>query len=393
MEVGDRARRGRSSPGCPCRGSGTVRPRSPASRARTQLRRVAALLHRHRRDARQVAGSPSPSRTRTMSPSANTSGWPGRVRSGSTVIRPARRARRRRLGERAGERRRRARPRPRSRSRRGSAPRSPSGLRSSPTPRRSRPRCARASASRRGARASGCAAGERRREGGEHPVAASTSSTRLSPASIVRKSPRRVSRASSAICPAISTPVGPAPTTTKVSSARAPLAVGLHLGGLERHQQPRAERQRALQRLHLGRASAPLLVAEVGVARAAGDDQGVVAERLGRGSARRRDDFTRRSSRSKPVTSASITAHVLLALEDRPQRITDLRRREGAGRDLVGERLEEVEVPPVDQRQLDRGAGEVLARPAGRRSRRRPRRPGGSSRRLPRRRPRRATRS
>jgi hypothetical protein len=35
--------------------------------------------------------------------------------------------------------------------------------------------------------------------------------------SISRKSPGSVSRASSAICPAISTPVGPAPTTTNVS--------------------------------------------------------------------------------------------------------------------------------------------------------------------------------
>ena len=41
---------------------------------------------------RRVArtGSPSGRRTRTMSPSANTSGWPGSVRSGSTVTRPAR---------------------------------------------------------------------------------------------------------------------------------------------------------------------------------------------------------------------------------------------------------------------------------------------------------------
>ena len=49
--------------------------------------------------------------------------------------------------------------------------------------------------------------------------AASTSRMRAVRGSIARKSCRRVSRASSPIWPAISTPVGPAPTTTKVSHA------------------------------------------------------------------------------------------------------------------------------------------------------------------------------
>ena len=56
-----------------------------------------------------------------------------------------------------------------------------------------------------------------------------------------------VSRASSAIWPAISTPVGPAPTTTNVSHARRALRVGLQLGRLERAEDPGADRQRALQ--------------------------------------------------------------------------------------------------------------------------------------------------
>ena len=49
--------------------------------------------------------------------------------------------------------------------------------------------------------------------------AASTSTIRAERGSIVRNSRLSVSRASSAICPAISTPVGPAPTTTNVSQA------------------------------------------------------------------------------------------------------------------------------------------------------------------------------
>src|SRR5919204_346906 len=56
--------------------------------------------------------------------------------------------------------------------------------------------------------------------------AASTSSTRPCRGSIERKSRRSVSRASSAIWPAISTPVGPAPTTTNVSHASRASALG-----------------------------------------------------------------------------------------------------------------------------------------------------------------------
>ena len=47
-------------------------------------------------------------------------------------------------------------------------------------------------------------------------------------------------------------------------------------------------------------------------------------------------------------------ANVAVTLEDRPQRIGDLAGRERSGRDLVGERLEEVEVPSIDERDLDR---------------------------------------
>ena len=52
-------------------------------------------------------------------------------------------------------------------------------------------------------------------------------------------------------------------------------------------------------------------------------------------------------------------ADVAVALEDGPQRIGDLAGRQRAGRDLVGQRLEEVEVPPVDERDLDRSPPEL----------------------------------
>jgi hypothetical protein len=47
-------------------------------------------------------------------------------------------------------------------------------------------------------------------------------------------------------------------------------------------------------------------------------------------------------------------ADVAVALEDRAERIRDLAGRERPGRDLVGERLEEMEIAAVDERDLDR---------------------------------------
>jgi hypothetical protein len=53
-------------------------------------------------------------------------------------------------------------------------------------------------------------------------------------------------------------------------------------------------------------------------------------------------------------------ANVALAPEDRAERICDLAGRQRAGCDLVRERLEEVEVAPVDEGQIDRCGGKVL---------------------------------
>ena len=72
--------------------------------------------------------------------------------------------------------------------------------------------------------------------------------------------------------------------------------------------------------------------------------------------------MTSRASRSNRVTSASSDPHVLLGLEDRPQRIGDLAGGQRAGGDLVGQGLEEVEVAPVDERDLDSGAAQRLDR-------------------------------
>ena len=100
------------------------------------------------------------------------------------------------------------------------------------------------------------------------------------------------------------------------------------------------------------RVGAPLVVAEVGVVRAAGDDQRVVGHRLG---CRQAGDRSKDHLAPLEVEACDLGeqhAHVAVALEHRPQRIGDLARRQRAGRDLVAQRLEEVEVAPVDERDL-----------------------------------------
>ena len=132
----------------------------------------------------------------------------------------------------------------------------------------------------------------------------------------------------------------------------APLGIALELGGLEGGEDAAADGQRALERLHLGRMGAPLVVAEVGVARAARDDQRVVGHRLGCRQAgdRPEDHLTPLEVEARDLGEQH--ADVAVALEDRAQRIRDLARRQRAGRDLVGQRLEQVEVAPVDERDL-----------------------------------------
>ena len=55
-------------------------------------------------------------------------------------------------------------------------------------------------------------------------------------------------------------------------------------------------------------------------------------------------------------------AYVAVAPEDGAERVGDLAGRERAGRDLVRERLEEVEVAPIDEREVYRCVRKVLCR-------------------------------
>ncbi len=109
---------------------------------------------------------------------------------------------------------------------------------------------------------------------------ASTSTTRESRVSIWRKSPRRFSCASSAMVPASSTPVGPPPMMTKVSSA------WRSSGSLVRSARSKASSSRrrtvvaSSSVFRPGREGLPLVMAEIGVARAGGEHQRVIGHRI-----------------------------------------------------------------------------------------------------------------
>ena len=87
--------------------------------------------------------------------------------------------------------------------------------------------------------------------------------------------------------------------------------------------------------------------------RAAGDDQCVVAEPFRR---RHRRDGAEAQLAGVEVEVGDLSqqdADVAVALEDRAEGIGDLAGRKRSSRDLVGERLEEMEVAAVDERDLD----------------------------------------
>ncbi len=103
----------------------------------------------------------------------------------------------------------------------------------------------------------------------------------------------------------------------------------------------------------------PLGMAEVGVARTGGDDEGVVRELAAVAAVRESAEEDPPALEVEPVDLGEHDARVPLVLDDRPQRVRDLGRRERAGGDLVGERLEEGVVLPVDERDRNRRAPEV----------------------------------
>ena len=106
----------------------------------------------------------------------------------------------------------------------------------------------------------------------------SKSSTRASPGSKPRYSRWSVWVASSRICPASSTPVGPAPTRAKVSHWRRSSGSLVACGHLERSEDPLADLQRVSERLHAGGMLSELVVPEVRLPHPDGEDEVVVRQ-------------------------------------------------------------------------------------------------------------------
>ena len=136
---------------------------------------------------------------------------------------------------------------------------------------------------------------------------ASTSRTRAVRVSIERKSRGNASWASSAIWPGHLDPGRPGADDDEGQPVSPFVGVALDLGRLERGQDAVPDLERAGQRLQLRGVLLPLVVAEVGVPRAPGDDQRVVAEDGPSLAVGQVSSTTSRRSMSTPVTSASTT--------------------------------------------------------------------------------------
>jgi hypothetical protein len=137
---------------------------------------------------------------------------------------------------------------------------------------------------------------------------------------------------------------------------RALLRIGLALGAFERHQDVPAQRGRILQRFQAGRELLPLVVAEIGVPRAGGEHQRVVghlAAVVDQHAATCRVDAAHGGKQRRHL--AAITHE----MADRPG---DLAGCERGGRDLVEQRLEQMMIAAVDQRDLDGSARKPVGR-------------------------------
>ena len=163
-----------------------------------------------------------------------------------------------------------------------------------------------------------------------------------------RKSRASDCREISASAPAISTPVGPPPMTTNVSSALAPARIGLALGALERQQHAAADLERVLERLQAGRDRAPLVVAEVRVRRAGRHDQVVVRQPI---SPSARIELLAGAIDATDLREQHLD--VRLPAQDPADRRRDVAGRQRRHRHLIEQRLEDVMVAAVEDRHAD----------------------------------------
>jgi hypothetical protein len=143
---------------------------------------------------------------------------------------------------------------------------------------------------------------------------------------------------------------------TKVNSAARRTGIGLALGALEGDEDATSERGGVFQRFQAGRERLPFVVAEIGVTRAGGEHQRVVGDRIA---------VIEQHALARGIDAADIgeqRRHLLAVAQEITDRPGDFRRRQRRGRDLVEQRLEQMVVAAVDQRDPDRRTGKAKGR-------------------------------
>ena len=131
------------------------------------------------------------------------------------------------------------------------------------------------------------------------------------------------------------------------------IGIGLDFGPLEREQDSAPQRNRVVDALQAGRVRRPVVVPEIALLRPGGDDQ--IVER---NSLAFRDHLV-----PAGVDAGDIAEHDLdvgPAVKLRSDRRGDIGRRQCCRRDLVQQRLEQMIVVAVDQRDIEWPAGEGL---------------------------------
>jgi hypothetical protein len=137
----------------------------------------------------------------------------------------------------------------------------------------------------------------------------------------------------------------------------APGRVRLAFGRLVGDEDPAPDVRRVLDRLEAGCEGRPVIAPEICMPGSGGDDERVVLD----GSAVVQLDPL--AGGIEPDGLAQNDPSVAVAAQDGPERLGDVAWLQGAGGDLVEQRLEEVVVAPVDERDFD---GWILAQFAGR---------------------------
>ena len=159
--------------------------------------------------------------------------------------------------------------------------------------------------------------------------------------------------ARSAMVPASSTPVGPAPMMTKVSSAARRSGSVSRSARSKATRMPPPDRRGVLERLQARRERLPLVMAEIGVARAGREHQRVI------GNAVAVFEQHALSCRIDAVDVGEQRRHLGAVAQEIADRPGDLAGGERSGRDLVEQRLEQMMVAAIDQRDLDRRTGKT----------------------------------